>query len=175
MIGAPIRVDHEIGHKVRPRRLDHDVGLPRCAHAAFRIADDPAHSVAGGDGTRADKLLALLECDIGDLSRRRIDLIKRAFGEGIDLDGVDIAGASGLNPRRGVRLRHPDFGIGRFRRLLELRQGFKLPRQRQDFRNLDDLDRLLRLALDHRGDGNIVIGDLGRLEAHASGKRGRSE
>ena len=104
----------------RRRRFDPDVGLPRCAHAAFRIADDPAHRVAGGDGARADKLLALLEWDIGDRSGRRIDLIERAFGEWIDLDRVDIAGASGLHPCHGVRLRHPNFGIGRFRRLLEL-------------------------------------------------------
>ena len=113
MIGAPIGVDDEIGHEVGARRLDHDVGLSRRARAAFRIADDPAHRVAGGDGTGADKLLALLQGDVGDLSRRRIDLIERAFGKGIDLDGVDIAGAARLHPRGGVRLFHPDFRIGR--------------------------------------------------------------
>jgi hypothetical protein len=39
------------------------------AGAAFGVADDPAHGVAGGDGAGADELLAGLEGDVGDLSR----------------------------------------------------------------------------------------------------------
>ena len=53
----------------------------RRADAALRIADDPAHGVAGGDGAGTDKLFTRLERDVGDLTRRGIDLIERAIGE----------------------------------------------------------------------------------------------
>ena len=67
--------------------------------AALGVADDPAHGVAGGDGAGADELLAGFERDVGDLARRGIDLIERAVGEGIDLDGVDVAGAASAASR----------------------------------------------------------------------------
>ena len=50
-----------------------------------RIADDPADSIAGGDRAGANKLLAALERDVGDLTDRRIDLIERALRERINL------------------------------------------------------------------------------------------
>ena len=71
------------------------VGLTRiwtrcvCARSALGVADDPAHGVAGGDGSGADELLARLQRDVGDLPRRGIDLIERARAIGIDLDRVD--------------------------------------------------------------------------------------
>jgi integrase len=86
------------------------VGFPRSAHAAFSIADNPAHRVAGGDRARPDKLLTLLERDVGDLSRRRVDLIERAFGKWIDLDRVDIAGSAGLDYRMNGRRETVTFG-----------------------------------------------------------------
>ena len=86
------------------------VGLTRMwmrlggARAALGVADDPAHGVAGGDRTGADELLALLQGDVGDLTRRRVDLIERAAGEGIDLHGVDEAVAHRLHAGGGVGL-----------------------------------------------------------------------
>jgi hypothetical protein len=44
------------------------VDLSALACTAERVADDPAHGVAGGDGTRADELLARLKRDVGDLA-----------------------------------------------------------------------------------------------------------
>ncbi len=84
------------------------------ARAALGVADDPAHGVAGGDGAGADQLFAGFERDVGDLARRGIDLIERAVGEGIDLDGVDIAGAGRLHARRVVGLVDARMRIGRF-------------------------------------------------------------
>src|SRR3546814_12832341 len=72
---------------------------PRTAH---RVADDPAHRVARGDWPRADELLAFLQHDVGDLSRRRIDLEECAFGPCILLDGVAIALAIGLDTGFGI-------------------------------------------------------------------------
>ena len=74
------------------------------ARAALGVADDPAHGVAGGDGAGADELLAVLQRDVGDLARRRIDLIERAAGEWIDLHRVDEAVAHRLDARGGIGL-----------------------------------------------------------------------
>ena len=104
MIGPPVGVDDEVGDEVRPRRLDQDVDALGGARAALGVADDPAHGVAGGDRAGADELLAGFERDVGDFARRGIDLIERAVGEGIDLDGVDIAGAGRLHARRAIGL-----------------------------------------------------------------------
>ena len=85
------------------------------ARAALGVADDPAHGVAGRDRTRADELLARLERDVGDLARRGVDLIERAVGERIDLDGVEIAGARRLDARRAVGLVDARMRIGGLR------------------------------------------------------------
>ena len=90
--------------EIRPRRLHQDVDALGRAAAALGVADDPAHRVAGGDGAGADELLARLERDVSDLARRGIDLIERAVGEGIDLDGVEITGPRRLHARRAIRL-----------------------------------------------------------------------
>ena len=65
----------EIGGKIRPGRLDQDVDAFGGTRAALGIADDPAHRVAGGDRSGADELLTrFVQCDIGDLAGRRVDL-----------------------------------------------------------------------------------------------------
>ena len=47
MIGAPIRGDDEIGLEVGRNRLDQDMHLLTFRRSAGRIADDPAHGIAG--------------------------------------------------------------------------------------------------------------------------------
>jgi hypothetical protein len=84
--------------------------------AALGVADDPAYRVSGSHGSRANKLLATFERDVGDLAGRGIDLIERAFGEGIDLYRVEIVGTARLHPRRVIRLLHPCARIGCLRR-----------------------------------------------------------
>ena len=69
-------------------RLDQDVHLRVLALAAGGVADDPAHGVAGRD---RHQFLAGLERDVGDLVDGGIELVERALGVGIDLDGVDEA------------------------------------------------------------------------------------
>ena len=66
--------------------------------AADSIADHPAHRVTGCDRSRADQLFTFLQRNVGDLAGLGIDLIKRAFGVGKDLDRVDEPGALGLHP-----------------------------------------------------------------------------
>src|SRR5262249_45578779 len=96
MIGTPVRVDDEIGDEIRTGRLDLDMDAFRLPGPAFGVADDPAHRVAGGHGSRADQLLAFLQGDIRYLSRRGIDLIQGAGGVGVNLHGVDVAVARRL-------------------------------------------------------------------------------
>ena len=57
------------------RRREGRRGRPwfRRARSALRIADDPAHGVAGGDGTGADELLARLN------TLAEAPLIKRVY------------------------------------------------------------------------------------------------
>ena len=138
--------------------------------AALGVADDPAHGVAGGDGAGADELLARLERDVGDLAGRGIDLIERAVGEGIDLDGVEIAGAGRLHARRAIRLVDARVRIGCLGRCGP--SGWKrleLARQRQRLRQLDDLHGLGRIGLKHRLLRRVVVADLGRLPGGRAG------
>ena len=86
------------------------------ADPAFGIADDPAHGVAGRNGSGADELLAGLERDVGDLAWRGIDLIERAIGEGIDLDSVEVSGPGRLNACRAIGLLDTGVRVGRLRR-----------------------------------------------------------
>ena len=114
--------------------------------AAFGVADDPAHGVAGGDGAGADQLLAGLQRDVGDLAGRGIDLIERALDEGVDLDGVDEAVAHRLHAGGGVGLGDAGGRVGAARRsaLVALTR-LHLAGQRQRRRQLDDLDRRRRI------------------------------
>ena len=96
-IGPPIGIDDEVGQKVRPRRLHQDVDTFGGTRAAFGVADDDAaHGISGRNGAGTDEFLTLLEGDTGDLTRRRVDLVEGASGEGIDLHGVDEAFAHRL-------------------------------------------------------------------------------
>ena len=85
------------------------------AGAARRIADNPAHGVAGGDGTRADKLLARLQRNVGDFFGGGIDFVQRTLRERINLDGIDIIVADWLDPGRRVRRRHASRWVRQFR------------------------------------------------------------
>src|SRR6185312_7932926 len=81
VIGPPISVYDQIGDEIGARRLDENMNALCCAGAALRIANDPAHGVASRDGSGANKLLARLEGDVGDLAGRGVDLVERAVGE----------------------------------------------------------------------------------------------
>ena len=143
------------------------------AGAALGVADDPAHGVAGGDRAGADELLAGFERDVGDLAGRGIDLIERAVGEGIDLDGVEIAGAGRLHAGRAIGLIDARVWIGRLRRRgLRARDRLELARQRQKLRQLDDLHRLGRIGLQHRLPRRVVVAD--RRAASRSSRRRRA-
>jgi len=78
MIGAPVSIDDEIGDEVGPGGLDKDMDLFGCCRPALGVADNPAHGVAGGDRAGADKLLALLQRDVGHLSGRGVKLVERS-------------------------------------------------------------------------------------------------
>lgn len=64
--------------QVGPRWFDQDVNPLGRAGTALRVADYPAHRVAGGYRARAHELLALLQGDVGDLACGRVSLIERA-------------------------------------------------------------------------------------------------
>jgi hypothetical protein len=68
-------------HDIGPGRPDQDVDPRGVGRPALGVADDPPHRVAGGYGSRAGQLLALLQGDVGHLSGRGIDLVERAVGK----------------------------------------------------------------------------------------------
>ena len=51
----------------------------------------------------SDAVQALLQRDVGHLAGRSVDLVERAIGERVNLDGVEIAAARRLDARGGVR------------------------------------------------------------------------
>ena len=168
MIGAPVGVDDEIGDEVRARRLDQDVHAFRLPGPAFGVADDPPHGVTGGHGTRPDELLALLQGDIGYLSRRGVDLIERAHRVGVDLHGVDVAVAGRLHARRLI-----GFGdaVGRISSVPDrgtaARYRLKLAGKRQRLWDLHNLHRRRRFALEQRRHGIVIVADFWRPEGGA--------
>ena len=141
-----------------------------------RVADDPAHGVAGGDRSRTDELLSGFERDVGDLAGRRVDLIEGTVGVGIDLDGVDIAGAGRLHARLAVCLVDARVGIGRVARCGPgAGNGLELARQRQKLRQFHDLHGLGRIGLQHRLPRRVIVGDRRRLPGRAGTERGGGE
>src|SRR6185437_12539665 len=104
VIGPAVGIDDEIGDEIGPRRLDEDVDALHRASAALGGGNDIEHQVARGDGPGTDELLARLKCDVSDLAWRGIDLVERAIGEGINLDGVEVSRPRRLNTRRAIRL-----------------------------------------------------------------------
>src|SRR5262249_22742272 len=140
MIGAPVRVDDEIGDEVRTGRLDLDMDAFRLPGPAFRVADDPAHRVAGGHGSGADQLLALLQGDIRYLSRRGIDLVQGAGGVRINLNGVDVAVARRLYACRLIGFGDAVGRILRFRTQGSFaRHGLELAWKRERLRDFHHL------------------------------------
>ena len=113
MVGPPVGVDDEVGDKISPCRLDQDMDAAARPAAAGRITDDPAHRIACRDRSRAHQLLAGLKCNVGHLAGACIDLIERAIGIGILLDGIDESAVIGLNPRSIICRSHPAAGVHR--------------------------------------------------------------
>src|SRR3546814_2605849 len=97
MIGAPARVDDDIGHDIGAGWFHQDVNPAPRAAPAHCVTDDPAHGIPGGDRSWPDQLLAFLQHDVGDLPWRGIDLEERAFGPGIFLDRIEECRALGLD------------------------------------------------------------------------------
>ena len=108
--------------------------LIRC-RTAGRIADNPAHRVAGGDG---DEVLARLQGKIADLFGCGIEMIKGAFAEREHLDGIDIAVARRLFERRLVSGIDPCRRRGRFRLMRCRRRRLQLTWQWQRLGQLHD-------------------------------------
>ena len=173
MVGPAVCVDDEIGDEIRASRLDQDMYTLGRSCPAIGIADDPAHGVAGGDGSGTDELLAGFERDVGDLAGCGVELIERAFGERINLDGVDVAGAGRFHACRSVGLLNARSWIGGIvRRGLGAGDRLELAWQRQEFRQFDDLHRLGRIGLQHRLPRGVIVFDCGRLPGRAGAKGG---
>ena len=132
MIRSAVGVDDEVGDQIRPCRLEQDMDALCRAGAALRVADDPAHRVAGGDGSGTDEALSGFERDVGDFAGRRVDLIEGAVGTRIDLDGVDVADAGRLHARCAISLVNAHMRIHRVVRCgLGGGNGLELAWQRQ--------------------------------------------
>jgi hypothetical protein len=131
----------------------------------------PAHGVASGVGAGADELLAFLKGYIGHLTGRGIDFIECAFGEGIDLHGVDVAVAGRLHARGFIGRGHPDRRIFRLRCVLPDRLRFHWPGQRQRRAEGHDFDWLRRIGVENGRRRIAVIVDRRRLEGRTGGER----
>ncbi len=143
------------------------------ARFALGVTDDPAHGIAGGDRAGAGELLAGLERNVGDLARRGIDLIERATGEWIDLNGVDKTIAQRLDAGGGIGPVAAGCRVGRLRRGFTARQQLQLTGQRQRLWQLHDLDLRRRIGEKHGGFCGIVERNLRRLlQVRAAGKHG---
>jgi hypothetical protein len=168
MIRAPVGVDDEIGDEIRTGRLDLDVDAFRLPGPAFRIADDPAHRVAGGHGPRPNKLLAFLQGDICYLSWRRIDLVQGAGRVRVNLHGVDVAVACRLYACGLVSVGD---AIGRILRLRtqgsSARHSLELAWKWKRLRDLDNLHRPRWFALEYGRLGIVVVADVRRPEGGA--------
>ncbi len=162
VIGAPVGDDDEISAQALGDRLDQHMRPRGRAGAAHRVADHPAYGVAGRDG---NDLLAWLERDVADVLRRRVELVKRALGIGIDLNGVDVAILCRLNRGRFIGLGDAIFRRSEILRgrLPFTRHGHQLPWQRQRFGHGDDLDGARRHGGERRrAEFFGVVTDLGR-------------
>jgi len=86
--------------------------LTAASRPALGIPDLPLRHVAGGHGLQ---LLAGLECDIGDVHRRDVELVQCSTAVGIDLDRIDVAGAGWFDAGGGIGELHAARGIAGFR------------------------------------------------------------
>ena len=145
VVGAAVGGDEKIGLQIRAEGLHQDVDDRLLALAAGGVTDDPAHRVAG---RHRDELLAGLERDVGHLVDGGIDLVERALGVGIDLDGIDVAVLGGLDAGVGIGDGHALlWSLVVLRLLTLLRNRLELSRQRQRFWHLDVLDGRLGFGL----------------------------
>ena len=145
------------------------------AGAADRVADDPAHGIASGDGASADEGFSRLQRYVGDLADGGIDLIEGAARIGVDLHGVDEAVAHRLDAGGRIGLIDAGGGVHRFRRAARFLDRLHLAGKRQGARQFDDGDGSRRFDRLHGG-GRVVIADLGGLlHGGATGQRGRRQ
>ena len=148
----------------------------RRAAAAHRVADDPAHGVAGRDRPGPHELLAFLKRDVRHLAGRGIDLIERAVRPGILLDGVEETVAHRLHA--GGRVGGPDTAarIGGLGSRCPGRDRLQLAGERQGFGDRHHLDGAERFRGRRRRDlaRRIIIANRGRLRrcGGAAGERG---
>src|SRR6516165_979184 len=176
MIGAPVRVDDEIGDEVRTGRLDLDMDTFRLPGPAFRVADDPAHRVARGHGSGADQLLAFLQGDIRYLSRRGIDLVQGAGGVRINLHGVDVAVARRLHACRLIGVGDAVGRVFRFRtQSSSARHGLELAWKWKGLGDLDNLHGPGWFALEHGRLGIVIVTDFRRPEGGAGREPDRGQ
>jgi hypothetical protein len=124
----------------------------------------------GRNWAGADELLALLQGDVGHLPGRGVNLVKGALGERKHLDGIDVTGATRLNPGGGVCEIDTLARIAGLGRRSRPRQRLELPRQGQRLRQLDHLHGLRRVCLQ---DSRllVIVADQWRLERRAAGQR----
>ena len=85
----------------------------RCSGTAYRVADDPADSIARCDRPRSNEFFAFLQHDVGNLPRCGVNLEQGSIGIGILLDGIEIAGALRFDPRSGVGPTNTGARVGR--------------------------------------------------------------
>jgi hypothetical protein len=146
MIGAPVGVDDQIGGQVKPCRFDEDMHPRRRSATANGIADDPADGVTRRDRPRPDELFPFLQGDVRNLAGRGIDLIQRAIGPRILLDGVEEAVAYWLHAGCGVRCANALARIGWLRRAGRIRHRLQLAWKRQWHRDRQNFNRARRLS-----------------------------
>src|SRR5690554_6488528 len=99
MISTPVRINDHIGLQITARRFNQYMDTGCWARPADSIADDPPYGIARSNGTTTHQLFAFLQHDVGHLSRRCINLIERAIGIGILLDGIKKPVAGRLDAR----------------------------------------------------------------------------
>ena len=183
MIDPPVGGDDEVGAQPDRGGLDQDVGPPAWAASAGRVADHPAHRVAGGDRNQG---LARLERDRADPLGRGVEPIERPFHPCIDLDRVHIALAARLANRRAVRgfdaldgrsARDTSPARGRRQALVldrgqaRRRSGRRRRRRRRSFRNHHGGRELERSG--RRGFGARASGAGGEAERRADREEGK--
>ena len=100
MIGATVRCDDEIGGERGYDGLDENMHLGAFTLAARRVADNPPNCVTGRNGHQP---FARLERDVGDLVDGGVELVERAGGVGVNLDGVDEARLARLDLGSAMR------------------------------------------------------------------------
>ena len=87
------------------------MSLTGASRPALGVADFPLNGVAGGDRFQ---FLAGLKCNIGDVHRSDVELVKRPIAAGVDLNRIDVAGAGRFDTGGGIGEPGAAGGIARF-------------------------------------------------------------